>query len=73
MIRNAEKATAPKRAEVASGGVTCETQKFEQTVRNLLSTPHKPHRAGEKIKGATSKGSPASSGKGSAGKLAGTR
>jgi hypothetical protein len=56
MIRNADKAAAPKRAAVVAGGVTCETQKFEQTVRNLLNTPHRPHQAGEKTKEAASKG-----------------
>ena len=63
MIRNADKAIASKEVKVASAGVTCETQKFEQTVRNLLSMPHKPHKAGGKAKEAASKGDLRSSGR----------
>jgi hypothetical protein len=54
------KAAKPKTAKADADRVTCEPQKFEQTVRNLLSMPHTPHRS-EKSKGAAPKGDPRSS------------
>lgn len=57
-IRKINKALTARETDSGAGGVTCPPQKFEQTVQNLLSMPHRPHRAGEKTKGATSKGSP---------------
>jgi hypothetical protein len=64
-IRKMGKAATMNAHKSGADGVTCSQQEFEQTVRNLLSTPHKPHTAGEKAKEAASKGDLQSSGKGS--------